>query len=112
MGMSNGHFSQWHLCDVFKCTMCCLSCTHTLSLVLCVLSLSPAAVEAGAETLCGAELVDTLQFVCGERGFYFRESSRVHFIKQGCVPERPSLPLCPLCKPTNVLLELQPNRTT
>ncbi|XP_070621017.1 insulin-like growth factor 2 isoform X1 [Erythrolamprus reginae] len=24
-----------------------------------------------AETLCGGELVDTLQFVCGERGFYF-----------------------------------------
>ncbi|XP_048124107.1 LOW QUALITY PROTEIN: insulin-like growth factor I [Alosa alosa] len=53
------------------CTMCCLSCTHTLSLVLCVLSLTPASVEAGPETLCGAELVDTLQFVCGERGFYF-----------------------------------------
>ncbi|XP_062373736.1 insulin-like growth factor I [Sardina pilchardus] len=71
--MSNGHFSHWHLCDVFKCTMCCLSCTHTLSLVLCVLSLTPASVEAGPtpETLCGAELVDTLQFVCGERGFYF-----------------------------------------
>ncbi|KTF92052.1 hypothetical protein cypCar_00016073, partial [Cyprinus carpio] len=27
--------------------------------------------EAGPETLCGAELVDTLQFVCGDRGFYF-----------------------------------------
>ncbi|XP_042319013.1 insulin-like growth factor II isoform X1 [Sceloporus undulatus] len=24
-----------------------------------------------AETLCGGELVDTLQFVCGDRGFYF-----------------------------------------
>ncbi|XP_058160933.1 insulin-like growth factor 2 isoform X3 [Dasypus novemcinctus] len=23
------------------------------------------------ETLCGGELVDTLQFVCGDRGFYF-----------------------------------------
>lgn len=69
--MSNSHFSHWHLYYVFKCTMRCLSCTHTLSLVLCVLSLTPAAVEAGPETLCGAELVDTLQFVCGERGFYF-----------------------------------------
>ncbi|KAM9219881.1 insulin-like growth factor 2 isoform 1-T1 [Dugong dugon] len=25
-----------------------------------------------SETLCGGELVDTLQFVCGDRGFYFR----------------------------------------
>lgn len=23
------------------------------------------------ETLCGGELVDTLQFVCADRGFYF-----------------------------------------
>ncbi|XP_060033294.1 insulin-like growth factor II isoform X2 [Erinaceus europaeus] len=30
-----------------------------------------------SETLCGGELVDTLQFVCRERGFYFsRPSSR------------------------------------
>ncbi|KAJ8245614.1 hypothetical protein GJAV_G00272640 [Gymnothorax javanicus] len=42
---------------------------HALSLVLCVLTLSPT-VKAGPETLCGAELVDTLQFVCGDRGFY------------------------------------------
>lgn len=26
---------------------------------------------AMAETLCGGELVDTLQFVCGDDGFYF-----------------------------------------
>lgn len=26
-----------------------------------------------SETLCGGELVDTLQFVCGDRGFYFSE---------------------------------------
>uniref|UniRef100_A0A8C7HW16 Insulin-like growth factor 1 n=1 Tax=Oncorhynchus kisutch TaxID=8019 RepID=A0A8C7HW16_ONCKI len=52
-------------------TMCCVSCTHTLSLLLCVLTLTSAATGAGPETLCGAELVDTLQFVCGERGFYF-----------------------------------------
>ncbi|XP_061107570.1 insulin-like growth factor I isoform X2 [Conger conger] len=69
-GMFNGYFFQWQLCDVFKCKMCCISCTHTLSLVLCVLTLTPV-VTAGAETLCGAELVDTLQFVCGDRGFYF-----------------------------------------
>ncbi|KAG1953361.1 insulin-like growth factor I isoform 4 preproprotein [Pimephales promelas] len=53
--------------------MRCLSCTHTLSLVLCVLALTPATLEAGPETLCGAELVDTLQFVCGDRGFYFNK---------------------------------------
>ncbi|KAK1790309.1 hypothetical protein P4O66_014220, partial [Electrophorus voltai] len=52
-------------------TMRCISRTHALSLVLCVLALTPATVEAGPETLCGAELVDTLQFVCGDRGFYF-----------------------------------------
>nr|XP_055046462.1 insulin-like growth factor I isoform X2 [Misgurnus anguillicaudatus] len=51
--------------------MRCLSSTHTLSLVLCVLALTPATLEAVPETLCGAELVDTLQFVCGDRGFYF-----------------------------------------
>uniref|UniRef100_A0AAY4C2Q4 Insulin-like domain-containing protein n=2 Tax=Denticeps clupeoides TaxID=299321 RepID=A0AAY4C2Q4_9TELE len=56
--------------DVF-CTMHRLSGAHSLSLVLCILTLSPAAVGAGSETLCGAELVDTLQFVCGDRGFYF-----------------------------------------
>uniref|UniRef100_A0A667ZJC6 Insulin-like growth factor 1 n=1 Tax=Myripristis murdjan TaxID=586833 RepID=A0A667ZJC6_9TELE len=62
---------RWHLCDVFKCAMCCISCSHTLSLLLCVLTLTPTATGAGPETLCGAELVDTLQFVCGDRGFYF-----------------------------------------
>ncbi|KAI3366341.1 hypothetical protein L3Q82_000500 [Scortum barcoo] len=51
--------------------MCCISCSHTLSLLLCVLTLTPTATGAFPETLCGAELVDTLQFVCGERGFYF-----------------------------------------
>ncbi|TRY62245.1 hypothetical protein DNTS_020210 [Danionella cerebrum] len=72
-GMSSGHFFQGHWCDVFKCTMRGLWCTHTLSLVLCVLALTPTTLEAGPETLCGAELVDTLQFVCGDRGFYFRQ---------------------------------------
>ncbi|XP_062299502.1 pro-MCH 1-like isoform X1 [Scomber scombrus] len=69
--MSSALSFQWHLCDVFKCAMCCISCSHTLSLLLCVLTLTPTATGAGPETLCGAELVDTLQFVCGERGFYF-----------------------------------------
>ncbi|XP_075886088.1 insulin-like growth factor 1 [Nelusetta ayraudi] len=60
-----------HLCDAFKSAMCCISCGHTLSLLLCILTLTPTATGAGPETLCGAELVDTLQFVCGDRGFYF-----------------------------------------
>lgn len=29
------------------------------------------AAQRPSETLCGGELVDTLQFVCGDRGFYF-----------------------------------------
>lgn len=64
-----------------QCTMRCLSCTHTLSLVLCVLALTPATLEAVPETLCGAELVDTLQFVCGDRGFYFSKCTFYLFIK-------------------------------
>ncbi|KAF7229360.1 insulin-like growth factor I isoform X1 [Nothobranchius furzeri] len=71
--MSSAQSSQWHLCDVLKGAMCCISCSHTLSLLLCVLTLTPTATGAGPETLCGAELVDTLQFVCGERGFYFNK---------------------------------------
>ncbi|XP_056611589.1 insulin-like growth factor 2a [Triplophysa dalaica] len=31
---------------------------------------------AMAETLCGGELVDTLQFVCGDDGFYFDRPNR------------------------------------
>lgn len=34
---------------------------------------------ASAETLCGGELVDALQFVCEDRGFYF---SRFKIIKR------------------------------
>ncbi|KAG9339882.1 hypothetical protein JZ751_022195, partial [Albula glossodonta] len=51
------------------CKMGYMSYSHTLSLVFCILTLTPV-VKAGPETLCGAELVDTLQFVCGDRGFY------------------------------------------
>uniref|UniRef100_A0AAV2IV96 C2H2-type domain-containing protein n=1 Tax=Knipowitschia caucasica TaxID=637954 RepID=A0AAV2IV96_KNICA len=68
--MSIALFSHWHLCDVFKRVVGCVLCSHALSL-LCVFALTPGATGAGSETLCGAELVDTLQFVCGERGFYF-----------------------------------------
>ncbi|XP_045434172.1 insulin-like growth factor II isoform X2 [Pipistrellus kuhlii] len=45
-----------------------------------------------SETLCGGELVDTLQFVCGDRGFYFsrpagrasRRSNRGNGIVEEC----------------------------
>ncbi|XP_024110663.1 insulin-like growth factor II isoform X2 [Pongo pygmaeus] len=41
-----------------------------------------------SETLCGGELVDTLQFVCGDRGFYFsRPASRVSRRSRGIVEE-------------------------
>ncbi|XP_028726644.1 insulin-like growth factor II isoform X3 [Peromyscus leucopus] len=42
-----------------------------------------------SETLCGGELVDTLQFVCSDRGFYFsRPSSRAnHRRSRGIVEE-------------------------
>ncbi|XP_034169273.1 insulin-like growth factor I isoform X1 [Pangasianodon hypophthalmus] len=63
-----------HLGDVLKWTMRCVSRGRALArllLLLCALALTPVAARAGPETLCGAELVDTLQFVCGDRGFYF-----------------------------------------
>ncbi|XP_060931802.1 insulin-like growth factor 2b isoform X2 [Limanda limanda] len=42
-----------------------------LALALCAVDMS------SAETLCGGELVDALQFVCEDRGFYFsRPTSR------------------------------------
>ncbi|XP_075401313.1 insulin-like growth factor 2 [Tenrec ecaudatus] len=42
-----------------------------------------------SETLCGGELVDTLQFICGDRGFYFsRPVSRYsHRRTRGIVEE-------------------------
>ncbi|XP_043943675.1 insulin-like growth factor I isoform X2 [Protopterus annectens] len=40
------------------------------SLCLILSTLGPLAI-AHSETLCGAELVDTLQFICEGRGFYF-----------------------------------------
>lgn len=46
------------------------SSSHLFYLALCLLAFSSSA-TAGPETLCGAELVDALQFVCGDRGFYF-----------------------------------------
>ncbi|KAG1955707.1 insulin-like growth factor 2a [Pimephales promelas] len=62
----------------------CASCRKTekrqttmCSLILFILSLfTLASPVATAETLCGGELVDTLQFVCGENGFYISRPNR------------------------------------
>lgn len=51
-----------------------VSYIHFFYLALCLLTLTSSA-AAGPETLCGAELVDALQFVCGDRGFYFSKST-------------------------------------
>ncbi|KAK2517550.1 Igf1 [Columba livia] len=57
-------------CDFLKVKMHTVSYIHFFYLGLCLLTLTSSA-AAGPETLCGAELVDALQFVCGDRGFYF-----------------------------------------
>ncbi|KAL1247812.1 hypothetical protein QQF64_023188 [Cirrhinus molitorella] len=50
----------------------------SIRMPICILFLTLSAFEvASAETLCGGELVDALQFVCEDRGFYFsRPTSR------------------------------------
>lgn len=45
--------------------------TSSCRLLLFTVALSLYSSQVSAETLCGGELVDTLQFVCGDRGFYF-----------------------------------------
>ncbi|KAK7813703.1 hypothetical protein U0070_001409 [Myodes glareolus] len=55
-----------------KIKMHTMSSSHLFYLALCLLTFTSSA-TAGPETLCGAELVDALQFVCGPRGFYFSE---------------------------------------
>ncbi|KAL0610984.1 Insulin-like growth factor I, partial [Plecturocebus cupreus] len=60
-------YSEYFLMTVKMHTM---SSSHLFYLALCLLTFTSSA-TAGPETLCGAELVDALQFVCGERGFYF-----------------------------------------
>uniref|UniRef100_A0A8C0IPQ4 Insulin like growth factor 1 n=1 Tax=Chelonoidis abingdonii TaxID=106734 RepID=A0A8C0IPQ4_CHEAB len=61
-------------CDFLKVKMHTVSYIHLFYLGLCLLTLTNSA-TAGPETLCGAELVDALQFVCGDRGFYFSKST-------------------------------------
>ncbi|XP_062845577.1 insulin-like growth factor 2a [Trichomycterus rosablanca] len=50
--------------------------TSTCRLLLFTVALSLYSSQVSAETLCGGELVDTLQFVCGDRGFYFSRPYR------------------------------------
>ncbi|XP_055250498.1 insulin-like growth factor I isoform X3 [Moschus berezovskii] len=59
-------------CDFLKVKMPVTSSSHLFYLALCLLAFTSSA-TAGPETLCGAELVDALQFVCGDRGFYFNK---------------------------------------
>ncbi|XP_029438323.1 insulin-like growth factor II isoform X2 [Rhinatrema bivittatum] len=42
-----------------------------LTFTFLIYAVDSARAYATSETLCGGELVDTLQFVCGDRGFYF-----------------------------------------
>uniref|UniRef100_A0A663M822 Insulin-like growth factor 2 n=2 Tax=Athene cunicularia TaxID=194338 RepID=A0A663M822_ATHCN len=51
--------------------MCAARQMLLLLLAFLAYALDSAAAYGTAETLCGGELVDTLQFVCGDRGFYF-----------------------------------------
>ncbi|XP_012816009.1 insulin-like growth factor II isoform X2 [Xenopus tropicalis] len=46
-----------------------------LSITFLVYTLDSAKAYGATETLCGGELVDTLQFVCGDRGFYFSRNN-------------------------------------
>lgn len=50
--------------------------TSSCRLLLFTVALSLYSSQVSAETLCGGELVDTLQFVCGDRGFYFSRPYR------------------------------------
>ncbi|XP_006010646.1 insulin-like growth factor I isoform X1 [Latimeria chalumnae] len=79
MKKANNHSTQMfqcHFCDFLKMKkMCTRSYIHLFCLILCVLNLTHSTAAAGSETLCGAELVDTLQFVCGDRGFYFHKAT-------------------------------------
>lgn len=61
-------------CDFLKVKMHTVSSIHLFYLTICLLTLTHSA-AAGSETLCGAELVDALQFVCGDRGFYFSKAT-------------------------------------
>uniref|UniRef100_UPI00358F2DA9 insulin-like growth factor I isoform X4 n=1 Tax=Myxine glutinosa TaxID=7769 RepID=UPI00358F2DA9 len=62
-------------CANVKLQLCRVFPPHRLLLLSVTFSLSVMVVGAAPETLCGAELVDALQFVCGTRGFHFLKHS-------------------------------------
>ncbi|XP_051975788.1 insulin-like growth factor II [Xyrauchen texanus] len=76
--------------DQLKHNSVCHTCSRTdryinkvvqmywsIRMPICILFLSLYAFEvASAETLCGGELVDALQFVCDGKGFYFVQPTR------------------------------------
>ncbi|XP_053572952.1 insulin-like growth factor I [Bombina bombina] len=66
----SSHLLKCYFCDFLKVKMNKWSYIPLFYLALCLLTLTHTA-AAGPETLCGAELVDALQFVCEDRGFYF-----------------------------------------
>uniref|UniRef100_A0A3B3TNP5 Insulin-like growth factor 2 n=1 Tax=Poecilia latipinna TaxID=48699 RepID=A0A3B3TNP5_9TELE len=72
----SGHHSLCHTCR--RTESCRMKMCSTSRALLFALALTLYVVEmASAETLCGGELVDALQFVCEDRGFYFsRPNSR------------------------------------
>ncbi|XP_041693561.1 insulin-like growth factor 2b [Coregonus clupeaformis] len=73
------HHSVCHTCRRTENTRIKVKMISSSSRVLVIaLALTLYIVEvASAETLCGGELVDALQFVCEDRGFYFsRPTSR------------------------------------
>ncbi|XP_031138762.1 insulin-like growth factor 2b [Sander lucioperca] len=75
----HGHHSLCHTCRRTESSrMKVKKMSSSSRALLFALSLALYAVEiASAETLCGGELVDALQFVCEDRGFYFsRPTSR------------------------------------
>ncbi|XP_065148309.1 insulin-like growth factor II isoform X1 [Paramisgurnus dabryanus] len=63
----------------------------SIRIPICILFLTLSTFEvASAETLCGGELVDALQFVCEDKGFYFSQPSRSnnrHGQRRGIVEE-------------------------
>nr|AEX60713.2 insulin-like growth factor 2 [Lateolabrax japonicus]WEY18174.1 insulin-like growth factor-2 [Lateolabrax maculatus]WEY18175.1 insulin-like growth factor-2 [Lateolabrax maculatus] len=75
----HGHHSLCHTCRRTESSrMKVRKMSSSSRALLFALALTLYVVEvASAETLCGGELVDALQFVCEDRGFYFsRPTSR------------------------------------
>lgn len=66
--------------------MCAARRMLLLLLAFLAYALDSAAAYGTAETLCGGELVDTLQFVCGDRGFYFSKCWAAASSGQGAAP--------------------------